>query len=90
MQIVRLLEQAIFREYHRIVNDNVLLYGTDFVSTNSDFYTNKERRESFGCLVANMLAQQYLLDVSALCRVLRLCLSVSTSHFFFFSYSLLS
>jgi hypothetical protein len=88
MRIVQLLEQAVFREYHCIVNDNVLLYGTDFVSTNSDFYTNKERQELFGCLVANMLVQQYL-DVSALCRVV-LPLSVSTSHFVFFSYSLLS
>jgi hypothetical protein len=64
MCIVRLLEQAVTREYHCIVKDNVLLYGTDFVSTNSDFYTNKERCESFGCLVANMLAQQYVLDLS--------------------------
>jgi hypothetical protein len=69
MRLVRLLEQAVFREYHRIVNDNALLYGTDFVSTNSDFYTNKERRESFGCLVSNMLAQQYHLEVSDLRRV---------------------
>lgn len=62
MRLVRLLDQALFREYHRIVNDNALLYGTDFVSTNSDFYTNKERRESYGCLVANMLAQQYVFN----------------------------
>jgi hypothetical protein len=66
MRITRLLEKAVFREYHRIVADNALLYGTDFASTNSDFYTNKERRESYGCLVANMLAQQYLFKVS--CR----------------------
>jgi hypothetical protein len=66
MRITRLLEKAVFREYHRIVADNALLYGTDFASTNSDFYTNKERRESYGCLVANMLAQQYIFKVS--CR----------------------
>jgi hypothetical protein len=66
VRIIRLLEQAVFREYHRIVSDNVLLYGGDFVSTNSDFYTNKERRESFGCLVSNMLAQRYVFEV---CRV---------------------
>jgi hypothetical protein len=41
-----------------------LLYASDFASTNSDFYTNKERRELDGCLVLNMLAQQYLLKVS--------------------------
>jgi hypothetical protein len=58
-----LLEKAVFREYHRIVADNALLYGTDFASTNSDFFANKERRESYGCLVANMLAQQYIFKV---------------------------
>jgi hypothetical protein len=64
MRLVRLLEKAVFREYHRLVNDNALLYASDFASTNSDFYTNKERRELYGCLVSNMLAQQYLLKVS--------------------------
>jgi hypothetical protein len=63
MRLVRLLEQALFREFKRIVADNALLYGSDFISTNSDFYTNRERRESFGCLVANMLAQKYVLLV---------------------------
>jgi hypothetical protein len=37
IRIVRLLEKAVFREYKRIIADNVLLYGTNFVSTNSDF-----------------------------------------------------
>lgn len=64
MRITRLLEQAIFREFHRLVNDNALLYGSDFSSTNSDFYTNKERRESYGCIVSNMLSQQYIFKVS--------------------------
>jgi hypothetical protein len=64
MRITELLEKAVFREYHRIVADNALLYGTKFASTNSDFYTKKERRESYGCLVANMMAQQYIFKVS--------------------------
>jgi hypothetical protein len=84
MRIIRLLEQAVFREYHRIVKDNVLLYGTDFVSTNSDFYTNKERRESFGCLVGNMLAQQYVLEVRlfvAVVSVFVLLSNISHSNF---------
>jgi hypothetical protein len=67
MRITRLLEKAVFREYHRIVADNALLYGTDFASTNSDFCTNKERRESYGCLVANMMAQEYIFKVSHRC-----------------------
>jgi hypothetical protein len=75
MCIVRLLEQAVTREYHCIVNDTVLLYGTDFVSTNLDFDTNKECHKSFGCLVANMLAWQYVLDVS-LWFVFCLCCSL--------------
>jgi hypothetical protein len=79
MRIVRLLEAAIFREFHRIVNDNALLYGSDFVSTNSDFYTNKERRESYGCLVANMMAQQYLFDVSIFAVVVAALVFLLTS-----------
>jgi hypothetical protein len=47
MRLTPLLEQAVFREYHRLVTDNVLLYGSDFALTNSDFYTNKERREMY-------------------------------------------
>jgi hypothetical protein len=66
MRLTRLLEQAVFREYHRLVTDNALLYGSDFASNNSDFYTNKERRETYGCLVANMLSQQYVFKVSCL------------------------
>jgi hypothetical protein len=66
MRIVRLLDQAVLREYRRIIADNVIQYGMKFASTNSDFYTNKERRESFGCLVANTLAQQYVFEVSRL------------------------
>jgi hypothetical protein len=66
MRLTRLLEQAVFREFHRIVTDNALLYGLDFASANSDFYTNKERRETYGCLVSNMLLQQYVFKVSFL------------------------
>jgi hypothetical protein len=63
MRIVRLLQQAVFREFARIVNDNLLLYGSNFLSTNSDFYTNSERHASFGCLVSNQLAQKYIFHV---------------------------
>jgi hypothetical protein len=67
MRLTRLLEQAVCREFHRIVRDNALLYGLDFALPNSDFYTNKERGENFGCLVSNMLLQQYVFKVSFLC-----------------------
>jgi hypothetical protein len=74
MRIIRLLDKAVLREYQRIVNDNALLYSFDFVSTNSDFYTNKERRELYGCLVANMTAQQHIFEVCLcgfiVCRML--------------------
>ena len=70
------MEKAIFREYKRIIVDNALLYGKNFVSTNSDFYTNKERRESYGCLVANMLYHRLLLEVSTL---LWSCLTVAVN-----------
>jgi hypothetical protein len=63
IQIIPLLGKAVLREYQRIVNNTALLYSFDFVSTNSDFYTNKERRESYGCLVANMTAQQHIFEV---------------------------
>jgi hypothetical protein len=46
MRLTGLLEQAVFLEFHRIVTDNALLYRSDFALTNSDFYTNKERRET--------------------------------------------
>ena len=59
MRMVRLLEQAFFREYRRLIDDNVLWLGSNFASTNSDFYSNPERRESCGCIVANMAGKQY-------------------------------
>jgi hypothetical protein len=75
MRLTRLLEQAVFREFHWIVTDNAFLYGLDF-------YTNKERCETYGCLVSNMLSQQYVFKVSFLCcfvlfRCVHLTLSLS-------------
>lgn len=70
MRIVRLLDKAVFRELRRIVSDNFLLYGSNFASTSSDFFTNTERRETFGCLVANMIAPRYGLGVSFFCSIL--------------------
>lgn len=59
MRMVRLLELAFFREYRRLIDDNVLWLGSFFASTNSDFYSNSERRESYGCIVATMASHQY-------------------------------
>jgi hypothetical protein len=59
MRIVRLLELAFHREYRRLIDDNVVWLGWDFASTNSDFYRNPERRESYGCIVANMASIRY-------------------------------
>ena len=42
MRIVRLLELAFFREYQRLIVDNVVWLGSDFASTNSDFFRNPE------------------------------------------------
>jgi hypothetical protein len=80
MRLMRLLDQAVFREYHGLVTGNALLYGSDFLSTNSDFYSNKERRESYGCIVANMLSQQYIFKVSFLLQLS--FISMSYSHFY--------
>lgn len=59
MRIVCLLELGFFREYRRLISDNVLWLGSNFASTNSDFYRNPERRESYGCIVATMAADRY-------------------------------
>ena len=59
MRIVRLCELAFFREYKRLINDNVLWLGGSFASTNSDFYRNSGRRESYGCIVATMASLRY-------------------------------
>jgi hAT family C-terminal dimerisation region len=59
MRMVRLLELAFLREYRRLIDDNVLWLGSNFASTNSDFYRNPERRESYGCIVATMAALRY-------------------------------
>jgi hypothetical protein len=59
MRMVRLLDLAFHREYKRLVNENVLWLGSRFASTNSDFYQCPERREAYGCIVANMCSMQY-------------------------------
>jgi hAT family C-terminal dimerisation region len=59
MRLVRLLDLAFFREYRRLIDDNVLWLGNRFASTNSDFYQCPERRESYGCIVSNMCAWKY-------------------------------
>ena len=59
MRILRLLELAFSKEYLRLIDDNVIWLGRDFAATNSDFYQNPERRESYGCIVANMPGMKY-------------------------------
>ena len=54
-----LLDLAFFREYKRLIEENVLWLGTRFASTNSDFYQCPERREAYGCIVANMCSYRY-------------------------------
>jgi hypothetical protein len=59
MRMLRLLDLAFYREYKRLIEDNVVWLGSSFASTNSDFYVCLERRESYGCIVANMCAMKY-------------------------------
>ena len=59
MRMVWLLDLAFFREYKRLIEENVLWLGTRFASTNSDFYQCPERREAYGCIVANMCSYRY-------------------------------
>jgi hypothetical protein len=59
MRMVRLLDLSFFREYKRLVNENVLWLGARFASTNSDFYQCPERREAYGCIVANMCSYKF-------------------------------
>ena len=59
MRIVRILELAFYHEYFRLIADNIVWLGSNFASTNSDFYRNPERRESYGCIVATMAAKRY-------------------------------
>jgi hypothetical protein len=62
MRIVRLLDRAVDREFLRLIADGVLELHTDFCSSSSDFYTNAERHESFGCIVANMMSNRYTFE----------------------------
>ena len=59
MRMLRLLQQAFNREYKRLIDENVIAYGSRFASSNSDFYQCPERREAYGCIVATMMATQY-------------------------------
>jgi hypothetical protein len=59
MRIVRLLDLAFFREFKRLIDDNICWLGSQFASSNSDFYQCPERKESYGCIVANMCAKKY-------------------------------
>jgi hypothetical protein len=61
MRLVRLLDLAFFREYKHLIDDNVCWLGSMFASTNSDFFTCPERKESYGCIVSNMCAMKYFL-----------------------------
>lgn len=62
MRLVRLLDLAFFREYKRLIDDNVCWLGSMFASTNSDFFQCPERKESYGCIVSNMCAMKYILN----------------------------
>ena len=74
MRFVRLLQQAVQREYKRIIRDAAAVFGSSFACTNSDFYTNAERRETFGCIVSNMQAKQFVMKVRNIdCFLVILC-----------------
>jgi hypothetical protein len=62
MRMLRLLDLSFYREYKRLIDDNVIWLGSQFASTNSDFYVCPERKESYGCIVANMYSMKYHFD----------------------------
>jgi hypothetical protein len=66
MRIVRLLDKAVTREFKRLIADSREWIGSKFASSQSDFYTNSERRESYGCVVSNMIAKRYHFKVRTL------------------------
>ena len=47
-------------EFRRLIDDSVHEFGTNFCSSNSDFYWNRERKESYGCIVTNMMSKRYI------------------------------
>ena len=59
MRLVRLLQLSFRREYLRLIDDNIIWLGANFASTNSDFYKNPKRKESYGCAVATMASHRY-------------------------------
>ena len=59
MRLVRLINKAVCREFHRLVVDNAIWLGENWASSNSDFYFDSTRRESFGCIVSNFMSKRY-------------------------------
>ncbi len=61
-QIIKVLMDGAMLELSRIITNHHKALNEGFVSASTDFWTDSHRKEHFGALVINMIAEKYFVD----------------------------
>jgi hypothetical protein len=61
-RIIEVLMDGAMLELSRIITDHHKALDEGFVSASTDFWTDSHRKEQFGALVINMIAEKYFVD----------------------------
>ena len=61
-RITEVMIDLVMREMKQIVEEQRGVLSHSFLSVNTDFWTDTHRKECFGAIVADIIAEKYLLD----------------------------
>ncbi len=61
-QIIEVLMDSVMLELSRIITNHHKALNEGFVSASTDIWTDSHRKEQFGALVINMIAEKYIVD----------------------------
>ena len=61
-RIVEVLMDGAMQELSRMITDRRSVLGEGFVSASTDFWTDSHRKQQFGALVINMIAEKYFVE----------------------------
>lgn len=61
-RIIEVIMDGAMQELSRMITDRRSVLGQGFVSASTDFWTDSHRKEQFGALVINMIAEKYFVE----------------------------
>jgi hypothetical protein len=61
-RIIEVMMDGAMQELSRMISERRSVLGHGFVSASTDFWTDSHRKEQFGALVINMIAEKYFVE----------------------------